>query len=413
MSLRRLLVVVGGPLRSCASASAPASAAALPSPPTALRVAPFSSTPNAFARLRLSSRLANASASSPSTESGGNRRNKKGSSPASTNSAVEDVEEDQLLMDAMPQGVSLDFYKRYLALVDALDEDAALLKADKKRTKNSKTQVSHPPPGLLDGSLLRFLVAETRSTQDANLLTDALARWRRHPRTLEQDGADNALICHALINNVNDAHGSLLLLALNPFKYGVHLSQSQVHLLMNRLASDVVNSLEANAASPLLDNLYKAFAILLRSNVSPTPQSYLPLVCAGAYSKSKDAWEYAKTSLREAEWIFGGPENLPPEIYNAAVAGFIKHGEYDSAVSLAERVISVASRLRLEAYTMSGLWDKAVAVLSEPNLNEPIANTEDAFAERWTSVAEIQQMLLKELKEKDEALYAKAMASTK
>ncbi|KAJ3004078.1 UNVERIFIED_CONTAM: hypothetical protein HDU68_005319 [Siphonaria sp. JEL0065] len=289
-----------------------------------------------------------------------------------------------LLLESLPSGVSLGFYRSYLALLDQLDAKI-------------------PPPHVHAG--LRSLATALHLPQDAQLFKDAAARWRRHALRLDTDAADQALIADRL--ETAKASSVLLLLALNPFKYGLYLSHNRIHSLMLTFANDFIESADEGA----LDNIYKAFALLLKSNVSPSANDYIPLVLAGAYGSGEEAWSRALKSVKEAEWLFGGEKKLPAQIYDALTAGYIARSEFQSAAELIDRVSKASSasvvhpRLRVEAYLMNGEFAKAVNALKDLSST---TITDALHSEKWTPVDQVRETLLAELKQKDEALFARA-----
>ncbi|KAI9352728.1 hypothetical protein BDR26DRAFT_1002872 [Obelidium mucronatum] len=294
---------------------------------------------------------------------------------------------DELLRESLPPRVSLGFFRAFLARIDDLDAAAP------------------------HAAGLRALAAALATQADASLFRDAAARWRRHPLRLDTDAADQAAIADRLA--AVGANDVLLQLALNPFKYGMYLSHERIHRLMRAFADDFIVSNEEAA----LDNIYKAFALLLKSNESPAPIDYLPMVLAGAYGSGDEAWTHALTSVKEAEWLFGGEKKLPASIIDSLVAGYIRRSEFKSASELITRVSQtngpsfVHPRLRVEAFLMNGELERSVNALSDLILASSSSSAENlspVYSEKWTSVDEVQETLLAELKEKDDALHAKA-----
>ncbi|KAJ3141488.1 hypothetical protein HK100_006027 [Physocladia obscura] len=365
----------------------------------------FSSAPQGLARLpRAAAYYAKVSAALSKTNSAS-----EGNSEES-NLQSENDEHDSLLIEAMPRGVTLTFYKGYLDLLDALETSAAAVAAKKREhgKNNSKEYV-----GAVDATLLRRLAANATSAPDLSLFRDILARWRRHKKPLlELDATDMRTIIAKFLSvgeSETAANDVLLNVALNTFKYGIYLDTASIHVLLSRFAEDVVNNASANS----LDNLYKSFALLLYSNVPPSAKSYLHLIYAGAYCDdllNSDAWQYALTSFAEAEWLFFGPKNLPSDVYNAILAGYIKRSDFSSASELISRVsasTSLDSRLLVETHLMNGNLASAVDFLAVPSTSE---SKKLPFVDRWTPISEIHDALLAELKEKDTALYIKAKA---
>ncbi|KAJ3023222.1 UNVERIFIED_CONTAM: hypothetical protein HDU68_008725 [Siphonaria sp. JEL0065] len=290
-----------------------------------------------------------------------------------------------LLLESLPSGVSLGFYRSYLTLLDQLD-------------------AATPPPHVHAG--LRTLAITLLSPQDASLFKDATARWRRHALRLDTDAADQALIADRLESA--KASSVLLQLALNPFKYGLYLSHQRLHSLMLTFTNDFIESADEAA----LDNIYKSFALLLKSNVSPSANDYIPLVVAGAYGSGEEAWSRALTSVKEAEWLFGGEKKLPAQIYNALVAGYIARSQFQVAAELIDRISKTSSasvihpRLRVEAFLMNGELSKSVNALKD--LSSASAASAALYSEKWTPAEQVRETLLAELKEKDEALFVTA-----
>ncbi|KAI8616020.1 hypothetical protein BC830DRAFT_1119770 [Chytriomyces sp. MP71] len=309
---------------------------------------------------------------------------------ASTNTSTQrnsDSEEDEaLLIESLPAGVTLPFYRPYLALRDALDAPS---------TPNTTT------PALL-ATGLRALAHQTATRADATLLADALARWHKHPRALPHDAADNALLARAVAGS--GAWDVLLGLALNPHRYGVYLPRGVIAEGMAHFAREVVQATEGESVEAPLDHLYMAFALLVSMHVEPGVEAYTPLVVAGAYGPSgaeSEAWKRAIVSYREA--LFLGLQ-FPRDVHDAVVAKWIQLGEFKKAVGVVEAQRgNVHPRLVVEAHLMNGELVKAVGALSV-SLKEEVGSA----AERWTPTEQVYAILLAELEEKDKGLFTKA-----
>ncbi|KAJ3287734.1 hypothetical protein HDU79_005474 [Rhizoclosmatium sp. JEL0117] len=303
---------------------------------------------------------------------------------ASTSSTSSSDDSEALLLESLPTGVSLGFYRGFLALTDALDQSEAASAS-------------------ASASGLRGLASLISGPSDAALFKDAAARWRRHKPALPLDFVDVDFFFAKLV--AANAHAMALTLALNPFKYGLHLSASQIHVLLDAFSKNVIASNDDTD----LDNLYKAFALLLHTNVSPTLDSYYPLIAAGAYSDSEEAWARALVCINEVEFLFSSNKDAwTPNLCNALVYAHLKKGDAQKAVdSLSAHVHPL---LRAEALTMNGDALKAASVLLETPSSQFKIHEALKGSDYWSSLESVRDTIVAELEESNKEISEKVAA---
>ncbi|KAI8840331.1 hypothetical protein BJ741DRAFT_662164 [Chytriomyces cf. hyalinus JEL632] len=348
-------------------------------------------------------------------------------------------EDESLLLESMPRGVTLTFFRPFLSLVSLLEDTTPLpkrlakmisLREANKRNKNPAYKKPDVPPLLETG--LRSLLAEVQSEEDAALFRDALARWHAHPFELNHDAIDNSMIADQLM--AANAQSTLIQIALNSHKYGLYLNKNTIHNAMARFANSIIQQPSAtsesaskdeqlsenaettdsasstDAVNTALDNLYKSFGLLLQANVEPCANAYTPLILAGAYGPAgadAEPWKRALISYNEA--IFLGIQ-LPSAVHDAVVSRLIRLGETVAAAQVVEKQGSknVHKRLRVEAFLMNGDLKNAVHAL-EYNTGAVTGEGAAAFGEEWwTPVDDVHDVLLAELQEKDQLLFERA-----
>ncbi|KAJ3235168.1 hypothetical protein HDU81_000762 [Chytriomyces hyalinus] len=346
-------------------------------------------------------------------------------------------EDESLLLESMPRGVTLTFFRPFLSLVSLLEDTTPLpkrlakmnlLREANKRNKNVAYKKPEVPPLLETG--LRSLLAEVQTEEDAALFRDALARWHAHPFELNHDAVDNSMIADQLM--AANAQSTLIQIALNSHKYGLYLNKNTIHNAMARFANSIIQHPSAatsestsdesaettdsaaskqDAVNAALDNLYKSFALLLQANVEPCANAYTPLILAGAYGPAgadAEPWKRALISYNEA--IFLGIQ-LPSAVHDAVVSRLIRLGDTAQAAQVVEKQGSknVHKRLCVEAFLMNGDLKSAVHAL-EYNTGAAVSGEGAAVfgQEWWTPVDDVHEVLLAELQEKDQLLFERA-----
>ena len=145
---------------------------------------------------------------------------------------------------------------------------------------------------------LRLLAYEIRNDEDANQFKAAFAQWRKHAADLPHSDADNLVFFHNLMKA--RCYTAVLDLACQRGTYAFFLNHDQIHSLMAGFRSEIISPDSSDEQRLMaLDNMSKAFLLLLFSGIAPNAKTYALLLTSGVYSGLDEGWRRSVVTAKE------------------------------------------------------------------------------------------------------------------